>query len=218
MPPCIHNAIAITQVSDAPFYCRVATHLLALAVDPNRDDYEELKFRQLVASHVNSVLLQGENVSLDEAARFVLVYLSNNQLEEAEILQLEVLEFRRRILGEAHPLSLDSQDQLDTIYRMRGKEAPNAHSIDEDYLASLPFSQLSRVRPSSDLLNHYISNMEPEETSGGSKPNFSELAKNWYQHGKLNFALDLFVRSHFGNLQLASCRYCEALHVGIAPA
>ncbi|CAE6444245.1 unnamed protein product [Rhizoctonia solani] len=144
MPPCIHNAIAITQVSDAPFYCRVATHLLALAVDPNRDDYEELKFRQLVASHVNSVLLQGENVSLDEAARFVLVYLSNNQLEEAEILQLEVLEFRRRILGEAHPLSLDSQDQLDTIYRMRGKEAPNAHSIDEDYLASLPFSQLSR--------------------------------------------------------------------------
>ncbi|ELU39095.1 nuclear condensin complex subunit Smc2, putative [Rhizoctonia solani AG-1 IA] len=153
VPPCIHDIVARTQIPDAPFYCRIATHLLALAIDPSRDDNEELKFRQLIASHVNSVLIQGENVSLDEAARFVLVYMTNGQLEEAETLQLEVLEFRRRMLGEDHHLTLDSQDRLDTIYRMRGKEAPNARFIDEDYLASLPHSQLSR--PLNDIVKHF---------------------------------------------------------------
>ncbi|KAF8706721.1 Structural maintenance of chromosomes protein, partial [Rhizoctonia solani] len=153
VPPCIRDIVARTQIPDAPFYCRIATHLLALAIDPSRDDNEELKFRQLIASHVNSVLIQGENVSLDEAARFVLVYMTNGQLEEAETLQLEVLEFRRRMLGEDHHLTLDSQDRLDTIYRMRGKGAPNARFIDEDYLASLPHSQLSR--PLNDIVKHF---------------------------------------------------------------
>ncbi|CAE6458990.1 unnamed protein product [Rhizoctonia solani] len=163
MPPCIRNLISGTQISDAPFYCRVATHLLALAIDPARDDDEELKFRQLIAPHVNSVLIQGGNVSLDEAARFVLVYMTNGQLEEAETLQLEVLAFRSRMLGIDDPLTLDSQEQLDTIYRMRGKETPDAHSIEEDYFASLPFSQLSRrprvaqnrISPLNDIVKHF---------------------------------------------------------------
>ncbi|KAG8733881.1 hypothetical protein FRC11_000759 [Ceratobasidium sp. 423] len=145
IPPCVHATIAEAQISDTQFFCRVATHLLALAIDPTRDDREELKFRQLISAHVNSVLIQGENISLDEAARFVLVYMANGQVEEAETLQLEVLEFRRRMLGEDHYLTLDSREQLETIYRIRGKEGPDPHLIDEDSLGSLPFSQLARA-------------------------------------------------------------------------
>ncbi|KAH7333798.1 hypothetical protein B0J17DRAFT_578173 [Rhizoctonia solani] len=147
IPPCVHTVISETQISDVQFFCRVSTYLLALAIDPTRDDYEEQKFRQLISPHVNSVLIQGENISLDEAARFVLVYMANGQLEEAETLQNEVLEFRRRMLGEDHYLTLDSREQLEIIYRMQGKAGPEAHLIDEDTLTSLPHSQLSRVCP-----------------------------------------------------------------------
>ncbi|CAE6459295.1 unnamed protein product [Rhizoctonia solani] len=144
IPPCVHSSIAETQVQDTQFLCRVATHLLALAVDSTREDDEELGFRRQISAHVNSVLIQGENISLDEAARFVLVYVANGRLEEAETLQLEVVEFRKRMLGEGHHLTLDSQEQLDTIYNLQGKVGPDAHSNDEDSLTSLSHSQLSR--------------------------------------------------------------------------
>ncbi|KAL5638734.1 hypothetical protein ACGC1H_003182 [Rhizoctonia solani] len=144
IPPCIHATIAETLVQDTQFFCRVATHLLALAISPTREDDEELRFRRQISAHVNSVLIQGENISLDEAARFVLVYIANGQLEEAETLQLEVVEFRKRMLGEDHPLTLDSQKQLDTIYNLQGKIGPDAHSNEEDSLTSLSYSQLSR--------------------------------------------------------------------------
>ncbi|CAE7082735.1 unnamed protein product [Rhizoctonia solani] len=163
IPPCIHTTIAETLTKDSQFFCRVATHLLALSIDPTRDDHQELRFRQQISAHVDSVLIQGENVSLDEASRFVLVYIANGQLEEAETLQLEVVEFRKRILGEDHDLTLDSQERLDTIYGLQGKVGPDAHFENEDSLASLPYSQLfrrprvaqNRISALDDIVKHF---------------------------------------------------------------
>ncbi|CUA73243.1 Muscle, skeletal receptor tyrosine protein kinase [Rhizoctonia solani] len=144
IPPCLHAIITEALTEDRQFFCRVATHLLALSIDSTRDDYEELAFRRQISAHVNSVLIQGENISLDEAARFVLVYMVNGQLEEAETLQLEVVEFRKRMLGENHHLTLEGQERLDTIYSLQGKIGPDTHFDDEDSFTPLPYSQLLR--------------------------------------------------------------------------
>ncbi|CAE6475580.1 unnamed protein product [Rhizoctonia solani] len=144
IPPCLHAIITEALTEDRQFFCRVATHLLALSIDSTRDDYEELAFRRQISAHVNSVLIQGENISLDEATRFVLVYMVNGQLEEAETLQLEVVEFRKRMLGENHHLTLEGQERLDTIYGLQGKIGPDTHFDDEDSFTPLPYSQLLR--------------------------------------------------------------------------
>lgn len=147
IPRCM-KLITGTQGPDQEFMCRVATHLLALSVDSSSNsDYEEQSFRQMLAPHVDCVLLRGESISLDDAVRFALVYLDNDQLDEAEVLQLEVVEFRRRILGETHQLTLESKEQLAIINRKQGKlgEGDDASLLlEDDYFPMRTAAELYR--------------------------------------------------------------------------
>lgn len=145
MSTSIKASIQDTQIPDQEFTCRIATHLLAVAVDPHMNHYRgEQLFRRLIAPHVDCVLMQGQNVSLDEAARFALVYVDNNRFEEAVVLQKSVFELRRKIFGESHPFTLEAEEQLSSIYRTQSKEIATSLS-NHEYLVTRTDCQLSRV-------------------------------------------------------------------------
>ena len=63
----------------------------------------------------------GDVYNVDKCARFALVYYESGYWKEAEELEVEVLETRKRVLGAGHSDTLASMGNLGSIYRNQGR-------------------------------------------------------------------------------------------------
>ena len=57
----------------------------------------------------------------EEYIKFALAYYESGFFNEAEELQVQVLEIRKRVLGEEHPHTLVSMANLASTYAQRGR-------------------------------------------------------------------------------------------------
>ncbi|KAF2633333.1 kinesin light chain, partial [Macroventuria anomochaeta] len=96
-----------------------------LQVFPNDDHSNRSKWRRLLphAQHALSHSLADSNDEerLDLASKCAGTLYSDGRYQEAEELDVEVMQTRRRVLGEEHPETLTSMANLASTYRNQGR-------------------------------------------------------------------------------------------------
>jgi tetratricopeptide (TPR) repeat protein len=102
---------------------RTITQLLQ--VFPNNDHSNRSKWRRLLphAQHALSHSLADDNDEdkLDLASKCATTLYSDGRYKEAEELQLQVMQTRKRVLGDEHPDTLGSKTNLALTYRNQGR-------------------------------------------------------------------------------------------------
>ncbi|QRV80912.1 nephrocystin-3 protein [Ceratobasidium sp. AG-Ba] len=97
-----------------------ASHLLALSIDWS-NDIETHAYRRSLLAHVSGILAAPGKQDMNDAAYFAIVYRDNGRWKEAEVLDLQVLDARKKNLGEDHPLTLISMANLASTYWNQGR-------------------------------------------------------------------------------------------------
>jgi hypothetical protein len=96
-----------------------------LQVFPNNDHSNRSKWRRLLphAQHALSHSLADDNNKnrLDLASKYARTLYSDGQYKEAEELQLQVTQTRKRVLGDKHPSTLISMGHLASTYSDQGR-------------------------------------------------------------------------------------------------
>ncbi|KAG8779521.1 hypothetical protein FRC12_024160 [Ceratobasidium sp. 428] len=109
-----------------------SSHLLAWSVDYS-DDIEAHAYRRGLLLHVNKLDKLGVS-NPNDAHFFAEVYDENGQWNEAEALQLQVLDATRQALGDLHPDTLAIMNNLALAYLDQGRwdeaEALNVQVLD----------------------------------------------------------------------------------------
>lgn len=136
------------MVQDPEFTCRCAIRLLATSIYPHTSSEEGL-FRQSVIPHVDHALLQGQNINVNDAVLFALAYGECGRWPEAELLQKDVFDLNRELLGETHPGTIESMQNLVDTYRRQGREEAASRLLLRhsryDAWTPPPANRLSRV-------------------------------------------------------------------------
>lgn len=115
-----YHAFIREKIHDQELTCRCAIRLLATSIDPQTSPEERI-FRQIVIVHVDKALFRGSNINMNDAIRFALAYSDCGRWPEAELLQTEVFELNRELLGESHPSTIESMQRLVDTYEKQGK-------------------------------------------------------------------------------------------------
>ena len=96
----------------------------AISWDFETQDY---KLRRLIFPHIKANKLYEKQIGVvkqyydDEWNNFALVLLENGNWNSAELLQIQVMEMRKKILGAEHPDTLSSMANLASIYWKQGR-------------------------------------------------------------------------------------------------
>ncbi|QRW09737.1 kinesin light chain [Ceratobasidium sp. AG-Ba] len=97
-----------------------SSHLLALSIDFS-NDIKALTYRRGLLLQVGRVAQISERIGLDDAEYFAEVYNQNGRWKAEEGLLKQVLEARKRELGETHPDTLRSMNNLGWTYSKQGR-------------------------------------------------------------------------------------------------
>src|ERR1700733_1388903 len=88
---------------------------------------EDYAFRRTLLSHIKANEKYGDEFGTSETdddvemSRFALVFYENGYWNEAEKLQVVVMQLRKRLLGAEHPDTLTSMANLAITYRQQGR-------------------------------------------------------------------------------------------------
>ncbi|QRV95357.1 nephrocystin-3 protein [Ceratobasidium sp. AG-Ba] len=108
----------IPQLPSQAMSC--SSHMLALSIDFSSDIKAHTYQRGLLL-HVSQVIRASNKLYLDDAEFFAEVYRKNGRWQEEEGLLKQVLEARKRELGESHPDTLTSMGNLASTYSNQGR-------------------------------------------------------------------------------------------------
>src|SRR3984957_5161987 len=127
--PLVH-AWALTMVSNVTLTHTCTQFILSLSCDWEFKS-EDYMFRRTLLPHVDAVLRGGTATVLYVANRLQLVYVDSGRWQEAEKLQIMVMETTKRVLGEEHPHTLAGIANLASTYGHQGrwKEAEVLHVL-----------------------------------------------------------------------------------------
>ncbi|KAG8762001.1 hypothetical protein FRC11_011755 [Ceratobasidium sp. 423] len=108
----------IPQTCELAFECSVT--LVSLSIDWERDT-ESLAFKRRLGFHVATLSEHSASIGANHACCFSHVLGQTGQRSQREKIQLGVVEGFKQELGEDHPETLTSMDNLATIYAGLGK-------------------------------------------------------------------------------------------------
>ncbi|QRV95350.1 kinesin light chain [Ceratobasidium sp. AG-Ba] len=108
----------IPQASSDALAC--SSHLLALSIDCS-NDIKSHSYRRGLLLQVGRIVQISERIGLDDAEYFAKIYKQNGLWKEEEGLLKQVLEVMRRELGETHPDTLTSMNNLASTYSNQGR-------------------------------------------------------------------------------------------------
>src|SRR3984957_2845928 len=117
--PLVH-AWTFTIISNGELVRTCTQYILSMSCSLGEDS-EDYTFRRTLLPHVDTALQGGTNAVPDVAAALGLVYVDGGRWKEAEKLQVLVVETMKRVLGEEHPDTLTSMDNLASTYRSQGR-------------------------------------------------------------------------------------------------
>jgi hypothetical protein len=113
-----------TRVLDAASVHACAKWILGMSVNRG-NDLEGYLYRRGLVAHIDAAWDRGILEHVEIAASFYWVYSERGRWTEAEVLQVQVMETRKQVLGEKHPDTLSSMENLASTYWNQGhwKEA-----------------------------------------------------------------------------------------------
>ena len=83
---------------------------------------EDYAYRQTLIPHIKAVELSNQRSYDDERyAKFALAFSKAGYWKEAVELEVQVMETRKRVLGEEHPSTLTTMRNLASTYRKQGR-------------------------------------------------------------------------------------------------
>jgi Tetratricopeptide repeat len=91
--------------------------MLALSIS-YEDSTEHYVFRRTLLSHIDELNAQGIDANI--AKRFAKVFYEAGQWKDAKGMEFQVMEARKRVLGEEHPETLSAMVKLALTYRSVG--------------------------------------------------------------------------------------------------
>jgi tetratricopeptide (TPR) repeat protein len=101
------------------------TTIRLLQVFPDDDPNNRSKWRRLLP-HVQHALLHNladdDNKRLDLASNCAMALYSDGRYDEAEELETQVMQTRKRVLGDEHPHTLTSMGNLALTYKEQGRQ------------------------------------------------------------------------------------------------
>ncbi|KAG9107965.1 hypothetical protein FRC07_008549 [Ceratobasidium sp. 392] len=110
-----------TMTTDAKTVTATHTsHLLALSIDWS-DDLESHAYRRGLLLHVSELLSKSGTRNANDAPYFAQVYDESGRWQQAEQLQVQVVDGMKQALGELHPHTLTSMANLASTYRNQGR-------------------------------------------------------------------------------------------------
>ncbi|HXP49251.1 MAG TPA: tetratricopeptide repeat protein, partial [Bacteroidia bacterium] len=122
--PLVH-AWTLTKVSDIAMTQTCTQFILGISINWRFNDVEDYIFRQKFLPHLDTALANMRD-AVSDAVRilgmsFFLVYFENGQWTKAEKLCMQVMEIRKKLLGEKHPATLTGMANLASTYRNQGR-------------------------------------------------------------------------------------------------
>jgi hypothetical protein len=117
--PLIHSWIP-TTLPDTGLMHACTQWILGMSIkwESSLEDYA---FRRGLLCHIDTTLQSGTPEHVDIAVQFSLAYHEGGQWREAEMLQLQVMETRKQVLGEEHPDTLTSMANMASTYWNQGR-------------------------------------------------------------------------------------------------
>src|SRR3984957_8106013 len=117
--PLVH-AWTLTIVADGALIRICAQYILSMSCSLGSET-EDYRFRRTLLPHVDAALQGGTDAVPDVAARLEHVYMDGGRWKEAEKLSVLVMETRKQVLGEEHPDTLMSMNNLASTYWNQGR-------------------------------------------------------------------------------------------------
>ncbi|KAG8717983.1 hypothetical protein FRC09_013341 [Ceratobasidium sp. 395] len=96
------------------------SHLVALSINYSNALETHTYLRGLLV-HVSKVLMKLDTSNINDAWHFAIVYWENGRWKEVEALQVRVLDARKQTLGELHPDTLTTMNNLANTYMDQGR-------------------------------------------------------------------------------------------------
>src|ERR1700739_1883881 len=122
--PLVH-AWTLTKVSDIAMTQTCTQFILGISINWRFNDVEDYIFRQKFLPHLDTALANIRDAVSDAVKilglSFSLVYSENGQWTKAEKLCMQVMEIRKKLLGEKHPATLTGMANLASTYRNQGR-------------------------------------------------------------------------------------------------
>jgi len=106
--------------------CQMGSIILSCAI-PWRFTTQDYALRRLIFPHIKANELYGSQMGLikqyydDKWRKFVLVMEENGDWENAEQLEVQTIDMRKKVLGAEHPDTLSSMGSLGRIYHKQGR-------------------------------------------------------------------------------------------------
>ena len=106
--------------------CLTGSIILCCAI-PQRFETEDCAFRRLIFPHIKACKLYGSQMGIieqyydDKFQNFALVMSENGDWKNAEQLEVQVLDMRKKLLGAEHLDTLTSMGNLASTYRYQGR-------------------------------------------------------------------------------------------------
>src|ERR1700722_16659258 len=117
--PLVH-AWTLSTIADGASIRTCTQYILSMSCSL-RSDTEGYTINRPLLPHVDAALQGGTNAVPNVAARLVHVYMQGGRWKEAEKLSVLVMETNKRVLGEEHPNTLMSMNNLAMTYQNQGK-------------------------------------------------------------------------------------------------
>ena len=116
--PLVHEWM-VTRLSNAIMTCGCAQWILGMSVKW-KFELEDYQFRQTLLPHVATVLQSGVIPFTYIASALGLLYYEGGHWDKAGQLFVQVMDTRKRVLGEEHPDTLTSMGNLASTFRNQG--------------------------------------------------------------------------------------------------
>ncbi|KAG9106645.1 hypothetical protein FRC07_008765 [Ceratobasidium sp. 392] len=162
-----------TMTTDAKTVTATHTsHLLALSIDGS-DDLESHAYRRGLLLHVSELLGKLSTGNANDASYFAKVYDESGRWQQAEQLQVQVLDGTKQALGELHPDTLTSMANLASTYSNQGRW-DEAESLEVQVL---------------DASKQALGELHPDTLSS-----MNNLASTYWNQGRWDEAESLYVQ------------------------
>src|ERR1700722_12918184 len=114
------HAWTLTIIADGTLIHTCTQYILSMSCSLGSDT-KDYRFRWTLLPHVDTALQGGTNAVPDVAAKLGRVYMDSGQWKGAEKLDVLVMETRKQFLGEEHPDTLTSMNNLALTYWNQGR-------------------------------------------------------------------------------------------------
>ncbi|KAF8961379.1 hypothetical protein BDZ97DRAFT_1208591 [Flammula alnicola] len=120
--PLVQHWSGITMEKDRYLMQKCILSIIGLSISWRFDD-SDYKYRRTLLQHINNSIasIKLEEISLSVASHIALVYFEQGHWNDAEGLDMVVMEKRKQLLGDDHPQTLASMANLASTYRNQGR-------------------------------------------------------------------------------------------------